>query len=114
MVAELFEKQADALAVGAAAVLHRVFAQRDEVGVRAGEGLFVDGRRSGAGAEKLRVVAQPQPGQGGECEAGEKRQQPWQERDLSAPEDAVDESRAEVEADECGGGAAPVAGGQGF
>ena len=62
VVAELFEKQADALAVGAAAVLHRVFAQRDEVGVRAGEGLFVDGRRSGAGAEKLRVVAQPQPG----------------------------------------------------
>ena len=56
------QKQADALAVGAAAVLHRIFAQRDEVGVRAGEGLFVDGRRSGAGAEKLRVVAQPQPG----------------------------------------------------
>ena len=97
MVAELFEKQADALAVGAAAVLHRVFAQRDEVGVRAGEGLFVDGQWLGAGARDARVIAQPQPGQGGKRQAGEERQQPRQDGDLPAPEDAVDESRADGE-----------------
>jgi len=60
------------------------------------------------------VVAQPQPGQGGKGEAGHERQQPRHEVDFTAPKDAVDEARAEIEADECGSAVAPVARGQGF
>ena len=42
VVAELFEQESDALAIGAAAVLRGVFAQGSEVSMGAGEGLFVE------------------------------------------------------------------------
>ena len=114
VVAELFEQKPNALAVGTAAVLHRVFAQCGEVGMGAGEGLLVDGRRFVDVLQDAAVVAQPQPGQGGKRQAGHERQQPRHEVDFTAPKDAVDEARAEIEADECGGAVAPVARGQGF